>query len=47
MQRYVYIVIEVGENPRIKGVFWKKKDAEEEAYKDSSCWCNIIRREVV
>ena len=50
MQRYVYIVIEVGrnmENPRIKGVFWKKKDAEKEAYKDSSCWCNIIRREVV
>lgn len=45
----VYIVIEVGEcgeNPRIRGVFRKKSDAEKEAYKDKDVWCNVIEREV-
>lgn len=46
-KEYVYIVIQTGNIPKIRGVFRNKKDAEKEAYKDSSCWCNIIRREVV
>ena len=42
----VYIVIEVGDPPRILGVYRTRVAAEKAAYKDSTAWRNVIERMV-
>ena len=41
-----YIVIELGDPPKIIGVFKTKESAEKAAYADSEAWRNIIEKEI-
>ena len=41
-----YIVIELGDIPRIISVFKTKASAEKAAYADSKAWRNIIEKEI-
>ena len=41
-----YIVIELGNIPKIIGIFKTKASAEKAAYVDSKAWRNIIEKEI-
>ncbi|MBR4319511.1 MAG: hypothetical protein IKP69_05610 [Oscillospiraceae bacterium] len=41
-----YIVIELGNIPKIIGIFKTKASAEKAAYADSKAWRNIIEKEI-
>ena len=42
----VYIVIELGTEPKIIGVYKTRKAAEAEAYKDAIVWRNVVEKEL-
>lgn len=48
-KEYVYIVVELNEDgmQKILNVHRNKDDANQEAYKDTLAWRNIIKKEVI
>ena len=42
-----YIVIELGKEPKIIGVYKTKKAAEAVAYADSTAWRNVIEKPIL